>query len=909
MALPLYLDGKSLRSPPGSRSLLLSGSVYANVVLDLQARDLRDRLFTYKIPAPLAAEAFIGAQVLVPFGNRDLVGGFIISLSDRCEAGISIKEIAEVVEPEPFFDKSYVDFLYWLADYYCTSLSDVISAAIPANFSPRVKKIVELTERTGETSLSHITDPAARAILGCLSESKHGTLALSALRQRCKQKGRISNAHFYRAIGFLRQEGQIRTSTETSAAQAPKLISTVLWTGLEPTNKRQEELVAVLARNGGQMTMKNFIEASKTTYATIKKLAQSGILSINQDEDVRDPLAHLNRGNGKTAIELKLTDEQTAVLKILSQALDERLQASAPGPGRHDELGEHGTDRPASQQAHAAEAGILSTEVGVLCQGDVATTVAPGHPWLLHGVTGSGKTEIYLRLIDQTLKASRTVLMLVPEISLTPQLARRLTERFGQKVSVWHSSLSDGEKYDTWRRLRTGDVRVLLGARSAVLANLPDLGLIILDEEHDGSYKQTSPNPRYNAKDVAEERARREGCMVLLGSATPDVATYYRAVQEKSLLEMPNRVYKQAMPEVTIVDMRQEFLAGNKKIFSKLLEERLYDCLEKKEQAILLMNRRGFASHVFCRACGYVARCRNCSVSLVFHQVQGHFKNSQDEYQSGYLACHHCGFKSSAIIECPACQSPFIRQFGLGTQRIEYEVRELFPEARIVRLDSDVALKKGSHEEVLHGFAQGEADILIGTQMVAKGLDIANVSLVGVMAADASFNVPDYRAMERGFQLLTQVAGRTGRGEREGKVVLQTYNTDMPVLQWAKVHDYKHFVEEELAARKGFSYPPFSQLLRIVIYGPDHLAVERECDLLAEEIGKELEDAFPEEAIQVLGPAPCLLERLRGKFRFHLLIKNFAGDSGRVALTNFLRRKRMPEGLVMAVDVDALDLM
>jgi primosomal protein N' (replication factor Y) (superfamily II helicase) len=900
MALPLYLDGKSLRSPPGSRSLLLSGSVYANVVLDIQARDLKDRLFTYKIAPALAAEAFIGAQVLVPFGNRDLVGGFIISLSDRCEAGISIKEIAEVVEPEPFFDKSYVDFLYWLADYYCTSLSDVISAAIPANFSPRVKKIVELTEKTAEISLSHITDPAARAILSCLFESKHRALALSVLRQRCKQRGRVSNAHFYRAIGFLRQEGKIKTSSETSAAQAPKLISTVLWTGAEATNKRQEELIAVLARNGGQMTMKSFIEVSKTTHATIKKLAQTGILSINQDEDWRDPLAHLHRGNGKSAIELQLTDEQTSVLDVLSQALAERLQAAPPVDRRH--VGPH-TDLPESHTEQPEKRGTPPDETAA------QRLPAPGHPWLLHGVTGSGKTEIYLRLIDQTLKASRTVLMLVPEISLTPQLARRLTERFGQKVSVWHSSLSDGEKYDTWRRLRAGDVRVLLGARSAVLANLPDLGLIILDEEHDGSYKQTSPNPRYNAKDVAGERARREGCMVLLGSATPDVATYYRAVQEGSLLEMPNRVYKQAMPEVTIVDMRQEFLAGNKKIFSKLLEERLTDCLEKKEQAILLMNRRGFASHVFCRACGYVARCRNCSVSLVFHQGQGHFKNSQDEYQCGYLACHHCGFKSSAIIECPACQSPFIRQFGLGTQRIEYEVKELFPDARIVRLDSDVAMKKGSHEEVLHGFAQGEADILIGTQMVAKGLDIANVSLVGVMAADASFNVPDYRAMERGFQLLTQVAGRTGRGEREGKVVLQTYNTDMPVLQWAKVHDYKRFVEEELAARKGFSYPPFSQLLRIVVYGPDHLAVERECDLLAEEIGKELEDAFSEEAIQVLGPSPCLLERLRGKFRFHLLIKNFAGDAGRVALTNFLRRKRMPEGLVMAVDVDALDLM
>ena len=875
MALPLYLD-RSRRSPPGSRSLVLGASVFANVVLDIQARDLRDRLFTYRIPEELANEAFIGAQVLVPFGHRDLVGGFIISISDQCDATISIKEIAEVVEPEPFFDKDYVDFLYWLADYYCASLSEVISAAIPAVISPRVKKIVELVNQERADPLSRISDKAARAIVNCLRESKNGVLALNVLRQRARRSGGVSNAHFYRALGLLRQEGQIRVVSETSAAQAPKLISTVMWTGVEANGKRQTELISLLVRNGGQMTVKKFIEEGKTTHATVKKLAGAGIVSINQDEDFRDPLAHLNKGNGKSTNALVLTDEQALVFRILSQALAEKLAQARSGEARFGE----------------ANGGAIAEK-----------------PWLLHGVTGSGKTEIYLQLIYQTLKVGRTALMLVPEISLTPQLARRLTERFGNKVSVWHSALSDGERYDTWRRLRAGDVRVLLGARSAILANLPDLGLIILDEEHDGSYKQASPSPRYNAKDVALERGRREGALVLFGSATPDVATYHGAMDSERLLEMPNRVYKQAMPAVTIVDMRQEFLAGNRKVFSRLLEERLHECLANGEQTILLMNRRGFASHVFCRACGYVARCRNCSVSLVFHQGQSDYGNRNDQYQDGYLSCHHCGFKSSAVIECPACQSPFIRQFGLGTQRIEYEVQELFPKARILRLDSDVTLKKGSHEEVLHGFAQGKADILIGTQMVAKGLDIANVSLVGVMAADSSFNVPDYRAIERGFQLITQVSGQTGRGDSEGRVVLQTYNTDMPVLQWAKVHDYKKFVEEELAARKAFSYPPFSQLLRVVVFGQELVSVERECDVLAEEIGKVLEDDFSEESIQVLGPAPCLLERLRGKHRFHLLIKNFAGEAGRLALTEFLRRKRMPDGLAIAVDVDALDLM
>jgi primosomal protein N' (replication factor Y) len=470
--------------------------------------------------------------------------------------------------------------------------------------------------------------------------------------------------------------------------------------------------------------------------------------------------------------------------------------------------------------------------------------------------------------------------------------------------------LSDGERYDTWRRVRAGDVKVLLGARSAVLANLPDLGLIILDEEHDGSYKQSSPAPRYHARDVALEKARRQGAMLLLGSATPDVCSYFAATQSGRIVELPKRIFQQPMPEVRMVDMRQELADGNRSIFSRLLLSRLANCLDDKEQAILLINRRGYASYVFCRACGHVLKCKNCSVSLVFHQSKPDgAETPQNIYLGGHLACHHCGYHTSAVEICPSCQSPFIRQFGLGTQRVEEEVRMRYEDARILRLDSDVTSRRGAHEDILRQFSRGEADILIGTQMVSKGLDIANVTLVGVLAADAAFNLPDYRSIERGFQLLTQVSGRAGRGDKTGSVVMQTFNLEMPALNWSKEHDYSTFVEEELLARKTFEYPPFSQLLRVVVAGPIAYDVQVACEQLAEQLSNYLADALPQDDIKILGPAPCLLERLRGKFRFHLLLKNLAGEAGRKLLTDFLRTRRLAQGLQLAVDVDALDLL
>ena len=414
-------DRISPQPGPGTRSSLLSNKVYANVIVDIQSTELKDKLFTYEIPDELIAEAFIGAHVLVPFGPNKLIGGLILSLSEHYDGQIkSIKKIAEVVEVEPLFDKDYVEFLYWIAEYYCARVADVISAAIPASFSPRLKKIVSLTNiDAANDAASRSIDPLVRTILATLAESKQHALAMSTVKQKCKRLKNFTSALFYKAISTLRVEGIVKTSEEKTAGTSIKTIAAIMWTGMPPVGTRQTEITAILQKEGGQMLMKDLLSSASTTSATVKKLCQQGLLQAFEIEDVRDPLAYLTNNKTRQKSPHTLTDEQSAAFDILSAALDENLKTTS-------------------------------------CENP--------EPWLLHGVTGSGKTEVYLRLIEKTLEQNRTAILLVPEISLTPQSARRLTERFGTLVAIWHSGLSAGEKYDTWRKLRMGEVRILLGA-------------------------------------------------------------------------------------------------------------------------------------------------------------------------------------------------------------------------------------------------------------------------------------------------------------------------------------------------------------------------------------------------------------------------------------------------------------
>ncbi|MBY0402589.1 MAG: primosomal protein N', partial [Cyanobacteria bacterium] len=521
------------------------------------------------------------------------------------------------------------------------------------------------------------------------------------------------------------------------------------------------------------------------------------------------------------------------------------------------------------------------------------------HPFLLYGVTGSGKTEVYLTLTEKTLRAGKSVLMMVPEIALTSQISKRFIERFGvENIALWHSNLSVGEKTDTWRRIARGDLRIVIGARSSVFTPLVNLGMIMIDEEHDGSFKQDSPAPRYNAKVLAQELAKRTSAKIVYGSATPDPVSFEEAIREGQLLILPERFGGRPMASVELVDMKRERSAGNKTTLSRLLQEELVLNLERKEQTIILINRRGFFTLVTCTQCDYTFMCPQCSVALTVHKSKN------------LVRCHYCGFEESIPIFCPKCASDQLTQAGTGSQRVEQELLALLPEARILRLDSDVMQRKETYREVFEAFSAGEADVLVGTQMIAKGLDIPNVTLVGVISADSSFYLPDFKSSERGFQLLTQVAGRAGRGEKPGRVVVQSVDPNHAVIQFAKVQDYDGFYHYEMTSRKELNFPPFSQLFRFIVsaeeeYKASHFIKAMAMNLMA---GLEKEGLDPT-SIELLGPAPCVIGRIQGRFRFHCLLKNLTGETGHRFITQFYKSITPPEAINFLLDVEPQSLL
>ena len=472
-------------------------------------------------------------------------------------------------------------------------------------------------------------------------------------------------------------------------------------------------------------------------------------------------------------------------------------------------------------------------------------------PVLLFGVTGSGKTEVYLQAIAEMMQQGKSSIVLVPEIALTPQMVERFCARFGERVAVLHSRLSAGERFDEWCRIKNNEAHVVIGARSAVFAPVENLGLIILDEEHETSYKQEE-TPRYHAREVALWRAQQHGAKVVLGSATPSLESFFKAEKgEYELVCLSQRIAGRPLPPVEIVDMRQELKDGNKSVFSRALSQSIAETLSSGRQAIILLNRRGYATFVLCRECGHVMRCPACNVSLKYHSV------------TQKLCCHYCDHQEVYPHVCPVCGGRYIRHFGTGTQKVAEELLRLFPEARVVRLDADTTARKGQHQKILHSFKARKANVLVGTQMVAKGLDFPHVTLVGVITADTALNLPDFRAGERTFQLLTQVAGRAGRGNNAGKVVVQTYAPDHYAIQAAKNHDYETFYREESTKRKELSYPPYSFFVRLLVSGTQEGSVVDACSFL---------ENFLSGKCTVLGPSPCPLEKVRGRYRWQLIL-------------------------------------
>ncbi len=476
---------------------------------------------------------------------------------------------------------------------------------------------------------------------------------------------------------------------------------------------------------------------------------------------------------------------------------------------------------------------------------------------LLKGVTGSGKTEVYMRIVEKTLEEGKSAIVLVPEIALTPQMIERFKGRFGSNVALFHSKLSDGERFDEWYRVKEGKASLIIGARSAIFLPAKNLGLIIIDEEHENTYK-SDQNPKYQTKEVAEYIAKLKGCKVILGSATPTIESYYRAISgEMKLVELNHRVDNKPMPEMMLVDMREELRSGNKSLFSRRLYASMKEKLEKGEQIILFLNRRGFSTFVSCRSCGYVFHCEDCDISMTYHK-------------NGFLVCHYCGKTKKQPNLCPKCGSKYVKFFGAGTERVEEEVRRYFKNARILRMDVDTTRAKDSHEKIYNAFKAREADILIGTQMVSKGLDFPNVTLVGILAADMSLNLPDYRAAERSFQIITQVAGRAGRGDKEGEVIVQTYTPEHYSLQYAKKYDYENFYEKEFTIRAMMGYPPFGRILLINGSGKNEDELRKQMIYLGEKV-KEKAEEFG--GLEVLGPTPCIIYRIKENYRWQIIIK------------------------------------
>ncbi|MGI6496030.1 MAG: replication restart helicase PriA [Kiritimatiellia bacterium] len=604
-----------------------------------------------------------------------------------------------------------------------------------------------------------------------------------------------------------------------------------------PLSARQQELLDNVRRVGGGW-LQSLCKEFRCAPDTLKRLAEAGHLVIGPRESRRDPLA---RRRLVPTHPLDLTPEQSRALAILLE------ECASPAP----------------------------------------------RPVLLHGVTGSGKTEVYLQAIAAMLGQGRGAIVLVPEISLTPQTVQRFASRFGDRVAVLHSALSDGERHDEWHRIRTGKARVVVGPRSAVFAPVENLGLIVVDEEHDSSYKQNE-TPRYNARDVAVMRAHFERCGVLLGSATPSLESWANAERGKYRKAVISaRVDDHPMPLVRVVDMRIETVKkGHACLLSDDLLQALDDRLKAGEQAILFLNRRGFATSLQCPLCGYVATCDACSLPFTYHRA--------DEC----LRCHICGAWKHPPAVCPQCEAPSIRYSGFGTQRLESVVRTCFPSARIDRIDADVTSRRHSHDEILGAFRTGKTDILIGTQMIAKGLHFPNVTLVGVVSADSSLHLPDFRAGERTFQLLTQVSGRAGRGDIPGEVIIQTYTPAHPAVALARTADFPAFASAELVDRRDLFYPPFAHLACVTLKGPDEPSVEQACQALAAACRR-----FATDGMKISEPGPAPLSRARNAFRYQVILRApAAGAAGRL-LRRALETLRLPKNVSVAIDIDAVDIL
>lgn len=824
--------------------------------------------FTYTIPSELQPHAQLGVRVLAPFGKKHLTG-VIVAFPQETKLR-KLKPLKDILDVTPSFSSELLALCHWMSEYYFAPLGEVLKSAIPQGLTVESKRMVKLCVNVEAVAFQEKLPKQQLQILEALKDKP--SMTISQLQTAARVKSIYASLNELKNKGWISIEEEIarpkvRAKKETWSRMSPagKLALDAVETNGKLT-KQQLSLLQVL-RSQGELPLKQLLKTAGASLQTFKTLLKKGLVETSQRELIREALWQA----GETLQSFTLNVHQQRALAQIAKALE-------------------GSEFKA---------------------------------FLLLGVTGSGKTQVYIESIRKVLQKGKTAIVLVPEISLTPQTVRRFKAHFDKDVTVMHSQMSLGERFDAWRQARQGKVKIVIGPRSAVFAPLENLGLIVVDEEQEASYKQFDATPRYNARDVAIVRASQAKAVVLLGSATPSSESIYNALSGKyELLELPQRVDNAQMPRIDIVDMTKE----RKRLYeelkqevqekktefpkrlptssvSKLLQDQIKDRIAKKEGIILLQNRRGFSHVVECLDCGYVEKCERCEVTLTYHQTKKH------------LRCHYCGFVKVPPAVCPNCAGADIRFHSFGTQQVQEELEKLLPGARVLRMDLDTTSRKGSHDKLLTQFGSGEADILLGTQMVAKGLDFPRVTLVGVVSADTQMLLPDFRASERTFQLLTQVAGRAGRSNLAGEVVIQTLQPEHYSLKHVVTHDVMGFYKEELEYRKELDYPPFSRIVLVEFSGEE----ENEVHHHAKKFSDYLVSINRGQRFVVLGPADAAIPKLRDQYRKHVIIKGLRDKdpSGAETRSALARAKRQYDEsalgksrkVKMTIDVDPQGMM
>ena len=777
---------------------------YANVVFPLP----QDLTFTYTVPDRLKSIVHCGSRVVAPLRRRPQEG-VIVALLDEpslADRSIEIKHLSDCLDGPPTFTSELITLTKWMAEYYLSSHGEALNCAVPATIRSHRRQIVHLLASDEQIKALGKRASVQAEILRTLQT--YGSLSPNQLTARL----RGGNSSLKRALNILRGKGLVEIKSDLSVKTKPKtekfvsleksvpeIESAIL--SLTKRAPKQIEILRFLMETKASLSTSEISKRARTNLTTLRQLEKKNLIKIDSVEVLRNPLSLESVSPNRASV---LNTDQLIAFKALRGAIE--------------------------NNQHKV--------------------------FLLHGVTGSGKTEVYMQAISRVIERGKGAIVLVPEIALTPQIVSRFVGRFGSRVAILHSNLSDGERFDQWHRIRAGNADIVIGPRSAIFAPVTDLGIIVVDEEHETSYKQEDTSPRYHARDVAVKRSELANCPLVLGSATPSLESFYHAQRgEYHLLRLPSRVKNIKMPPVRVVDMCNELKRNNRTIFSVMLRNAIKDRLVKNEQIILFLNRRGFSSYVFCRACGFVEQCDNCAISLTFH------------FDTKLMMCHHCGDARPTSNLCPECGSAYMRYFGLGTEQVEQDTIKAFPNANVKRMDADSTARKDAHKRILDAFKSREIDILVGTQMIAKGLDFPNVTLVGVISADTALNFPDFRAGERSFNLLTQVAGRSGRGKAGGEVIIQTYMPKHYSVQASKTHDYQSFYRQEISYREELLYPPLSHAAILLIRGE----VEAEVIRVAKAILKRLEALKVERYrdVEIRGPVAAPLSKIMGKYRWH----------------------------------------